>query len=200
MKSLKQIFVILIAICAINMVSVAQSDSIVKPLRIGVKFGVPNLIGFNAEYVLPVGKGLAPSVDFSYIPYPATDVSGVSVTTKFIYWSIGANYYFFKPGKGLYGGLSYGNVSIKASGTKTDSQFGTGTGEATANVSYSILKIGVKWGRTFYFRPEVGLAMVNYPKSIDITLKYSGKTEVQSVDLPAINFPFIFNIGFGFAF
>ncbi len=49
-----------------------------KPLRIGLKFGVPNLAGLNVEYVTPLlDSKLAAAVDFSIISVE-TDNVGVS--------------------------------------------------------------------------------------------------------------------------
>ncbi|MEQ9216686.1 MAG: hypothetical protein RLO17_01500 [Cyclobacteriaceae bacterium] len=80
-----------------------------KPFRIGIKFGVPNIVGLNAEYVTPIlGGKLAPTADFSYF-----SLSAAGAKVSFSYLEIGSNYYFMNQGKGLYGHVSYGILALK---------------------------------------------------------------------------------------
>ena len=101
-----------------------------KPIRIGVKIGYPNLIGGHVEYVTPLLENrLAGSIEYS-------SLSASSVLDpddgKFSYFELGANYYFFKEGKGLYGTLSYGILDadldlMEIESNTTDGKFGQGS-------------------------------------------------------------------------
>lgn len=100
---------LLILSAALFMAYAGQAQE--KPFRIGIKFGVPNIVGLNAEYVTPIlGGKLAPTADFSYFSLSA---SGAKVS--FSYFELGGNYYLMNQGKGLYGHLSYGNIAFKGS-------------------------------------------------------------------------------------
>ncbi|MDA0194567.1 MAG: hypothetical protein O2951_05885 [Bacteroidetes bacterium] len=119
-------------------------------MRIGLKLGVPNIVGLNFEYATPaLNNKLAAALDFSFIPITIADVD-----LKFTYFELGANYYFVKEGKGPYGHFSYGRIGFD--GTYTDDTYG----EGTAKVGFSLLnfKLGAKFGNGFYFRPEIGYA------------------------------------------
>lgn len=160
-----------------------------KPIRIGLKFGVPNIVGLNAEYVTPaLNARLAPTMDFSYFSVSAGDAS-VSMS----YFELGGNYYFMNEGKGPYGHLSYGRIG--ASATVSDPDLGEGKGSFALNRVN--LKIGAKWGNGFYFRPEIGYAMMLG----DATFKaeYNGTTQEESVP-GLLNLGLMFNLGFGIAF
>jgi hypothetical protein len=194
--------ILVIAFVCANFQAHAQveSNQVDHPYRIGIKLGVPNITGLGIEYVTPLlDSRLSAAVDFSYIPLSiSSDYTG---KLKFTYWSIGANYYFFRPGKGLYGGLSTGGVHMKFDITKVENGE-TGTGSASVNVGYPLLaKIGVLAGGRVYFRAELGYGIASFPSTVNVNVKYSGKTEVESVDVPsAIKIPVAFNIGVGVAF
>ncbi len=159
-----------------------------KPFRIGIKFGVPNIVGLNAEYVTPIlGGKLAPTADFSYF-----SLSAAGAKVSFSYLEIGSNYYFMNQGKGLYGHVSYGNIGFK--GTYDDPQYGDGEGKAT--VSLVNLKLGAKLGNTVYFRPELGYAVGSGGK---VRVEYDGYSEEE--DIPGfLSGGLVVNLGFGFAF
>ncbi len=159
-----------------------------KPFRIGIKFGVPNVVGLNTEYVTPIlGGKLAPTADFSYFSLSAGEAK-----VSFSYFEVGSNYYFMNQGKGLYGHLSYGNIGFK--GTYDDPQYGEGEGKA--NVSLVNLKLGAKLGNTVYFRPELGYAVGSGGK---VRVEYDGQTEEE--DIPGfLSGGLVVNLGFGFAF
>ncbi len=159
-----------------------------KPIRVGIKIGVPNIVGLNAEYVTPaLGGKLAPTVDFSYFSLTSGDAK-----VSFSYFELGGNYYFMKQGKGLYGHLSYGNIAFK--GEYTDPTLGQGEGKAT--ISLVNIKLGAKLGNTFYFRPELGFAAGSGGK---VTVDYPGESVEE--DVPSfLGGGLVANIGFGFAF
>ena len=191
-----------------------ERDYKVRPIRLGVKIGFPNLIGGNVEYVTPLlDDKLAVNFDYSmlkmgwfiseedYMDDPENTDLNLS------YFEGGINYYFFKAGKGLYGNLSYG--VIKVDGT-TDVTSDGRPGVGYLNVSHGSVnvKLGAKLGGLFYFRPEIGYAFNSLPKAVEYEVKYEdGTTEkdfydfTEEVASAEILFKgFMANIGFGFAF
>ena len=186
----------------------------VRPVRLGVKIGFPNLVGGNLEYVTPLlGDKLAVNLDYSTVKsdwfMPEGEESDMTETThlNFSYMEGGINYYFFKDGKGLYGGASYGTMKFGGqTSVYKDGKDGTGSidfSHATFNV-----KLGAKLGGLFYFRPEVGYSFTSMPKTIDYQVNYEdGSTETETYDFTEEVAPadilfkgLIANIGFGFAF
>ena len=161
-----------------------------KPIRIGLKIGVPNIIGVNLEYVTPLFDGkFAPTADFSKISFTIDNV-----TMDYSYFEIGTNYYFTKQGQGLYGHASYGRINVK--GTYDDDTHGVGKSELP--LSLVNLKLGAKLGKAFYFRAELGYGLVL--SGIEkVTVTYASYTE--DVDLPSVigGGPIV-NLGFGFSF
>ncbi|NQW35858.1 MAG: hypothetical protein HQ471_02525 [Flavobacteriales bacterium] len=173
----------------------------VKPFRIGFKVGVPNIVGGNAELVL--FKRIA-----VYADYSAYSGTFDQVEAGFNHFEIGGNIYFNPTGKGFYASLGYSNFSLD--GTYTDAQTIGGidfTGTATGNVTLNTInaKLGLKLGRTFYMRTEVGYGFGTIPDKVIITGDVNGVTQTGEEAIP--NIPgisssglLIFNIGFGFGF
>ncbi len=207
MKKICNPKIVLVALCLFTSSMLLPQE---KPLRIGVKIGFPNLIGANMEYVTPLLQNrLAAFVDYSGIKADSYLDDEDDATGKFRYLEAGANYYFFKEGKGLYGGLSYASFKISGDATNIESDNGAqtgGTGVFDSKSNSLNIKLGAKLGGLFYFRPEVGFAFSGIPKTADMTVTFpDGSTEVQSViedgDLPSIlTSGLMANIGFGFAF
>ncbi|MCM4157343.1 hypothetical protein [Gramella sp. AN32] len=186
----------------------------VRPIRIGFKLGFPNLIGGNLEYVLPLlNNKIAVSADYSRFKSSniikalgVEDTDDVDMSVSFL--EGGLNYYIFKPGDGLYAGVSYNR--LKFDGTIFDffesqteeGKYGDGIVDFT-NSSFN-LKIGIKMGGLFYFRPEVGYAFTAFPTEIPVEVRFEdGTTEQQTYDTyttDIIHNGLIFNIGLGFAF
>ena len=86
-----------------------------RPFRIGVKIGAPNLIGGNLEYVLPMlGRRVAVNADYSKLKsewiQPEDEGADAEDKINVTYLDLGLNYYLFKPGKGLYAGVSYSTI------------------------------------------------------------------------------------------
>lgn len=173
----------------------AQENS----FRIGVKLGIPNIAGLNAEYVTPVRR-LAVTGDFSFIRIGFGDTHA-----RLRYFEAGGNYYFFKDASGLYGHVSYGRIKAgldyKNVQSKSDpSQYGEGS--ASLGVDLINLKIGAKLGRKVYFRPEIGFAFASVGDTLNVQIRYpNGTTEDRSRNIPgyAGGGPLI-NLGFGFSF
>ena len=187
---MKKIF-IFIFIIALSISATAQE----KPFRIGLKVGVPNIIGLNIEYVTPLLDGkLAATLDYSKFSFTA---EGVEI--DYSYFEIGTNYYFKKKGRGLYGHISYGKITV--TGTYTDVNLGTGS----AKMPFSMMnfKLGAKLGKGFYFRTELGYGIV-FSGMDKVDVKYTdpaGFTTTEEVTVPSlVSGGPIVNIGIGIAF
>ncbi|HSP11967.1 MAG TPA: hypothetical protein VLO29_05515 [Salegentibacter sp.] len=181
-----------------------------RPFRIGAKVGFPNIIGGNLEYVTPLlNNKLAVNLDYSLVkadwlaPEEEGQNDAESDDLDFTYLEGGLNYYFFKPGRGLYGGVSYGNIKIKGTLYNQDSRDIVDASHGSFNI-----KLGAKLGGLIYFRPEVGYAFSALPNYIEGTTVYDdGSRENARVEFddetPPYNILFsglIANIGIGFAF
>lgn len=199
MKSMKKLIAVLTVLLCVAATMNAQE----KPIRVGLKFGIPNIVGLNGEYVTPVlGGKLAPSLDFSYF---GIGIGGTHVSLS--YFELGPNFYFFKEGRGLYGNLSYGRIgaSLKYEdvASQVDASLGGGSAKASIGVSRFNIKIGAKWGNTFYFRPEIGYAIASATSNVNVEVEFpDGTKESQSQEVPGFvgTSGILFNVGFGFAF
>ena len=186
-----------------------------RPIRLGLKLGFPNLIGGNVEYVTPLlSDKLSVSVDYSTVKsgwFMSEDdeTDGTETTdVNFSYLEGGLNYYFFKAGKGLYGGVSYSKFQIEAKTFEQNDEGQDGTGNIDYNHSSFNIKLGAKIGGLFYLRPEIGYSFSSLPKTFDYKVRYDdGTTETETYDMvDELSVPDIFfkglsaNIGIGFAF
>ncbi len=195
----KNLFFVALALMFLLSTSVNAQE---KPVRIGLKFGIPNIAGLNFEYVTPVlGGKLAPSADFSYFGLKLG-----STKLSFYYFELGANYYFIKEGRGPYANLSYGRMGagLKYEDVLSDVDPMLSGGSAKANIGVNMfnIKLGAKLGGGFYFRPEIGYALASVANNINVSVEFpDGTKESQSVDVPGlVGGGFVFNLGFGVAF
>ncbi len=189
----------------------------VRPFRIGAKLGIPNLLSANVEYVLPLlNRKFSISADFSKINTDSDDFGfdteeGTEIMEQqFDYFEAGINYYFFKPGKSLYAGISYANYGLNGNLPDFAENENGATGDGYLDFSNNSvnIKVGAKWGGFFYFRPEVGYAFNPFPSSLPIRVEFEdGTTQYQELDLSAdsgfldmIYQGLIYNIGIGFSF
>lgn len=196
-----------------------QENIKISPIRIGVKMGFPNLIGGNVEYVTPLlNHKLAVFLDYSKLNSGLLEEalaiesgSGEDDQIDFSYLEGGLQYYFFKPGRGLYAGISYGSINIDATLNDVASNEDLnkmGTGKIDLNNNSFNIKLGAKLGGLFYFRPEVGYSFTALPKSVPMKVVFEdGSREQQTEHLIDDESPqnlllkgFMINIGFGFAF
>lgn len=197
-----------------------ENKTKLRPIRIGAKLGFPNLIGGNVEYVTPLlNHKLAVFIDYSKLSSDFLNdlveenapEAGDTDEYDFSYFEGGLNYYFFKPGYGLYGGVSYGAISIGGTLQNVESnndpnKTGTGTIDFTNN-SFNV-KLGAKLGGLFYFRPEVGYSFNALPNSVPVEVNFpNGTSESQIEEFDSESSPqnllfkgFMINIGIGFAF
>jgi hypothetical protein len=188
----------------------------VRPIRIGAKMGFPNLVGGNLEYVTPILKNkIAANADYSSINssmFSRGDEEG-ALDLKFSYLEGGVNYYIFKPGKGVYTGINYGNLKFKGSEQDVSSDTDENKiGKGFYDFSHRAvnLKLGGKFGGLVYFRPEVGYSLSKFPNSIDRRVVFAdGTTEMQKIGFDSEDSPtnsstltsgLIFNVGVGFSF
>lgn len=202
MRNLKttNILIMLIILTGIN-TSFAQNDTSpksIKPLRLGVKVGIPNILTANAEYVTPLlSNRVALSMDYMSLSKTIDDTE-----IKYNNFEIGTNIYLTNKGKGLYGGLSY--FSFDGDGTFTDVEFNDGsTGDGKGNIKFNTinLKVGAKFGRAFFFRIEVGYGFGDIPEYILVTSNSGSQTSQEEIpNIPGISssgLP-VFNLGIGF--
>lgn len=201
MKNLKNICLIGLLL-TFSMHTYAQDDKTItksiKPLRLGVKVGVPNIITANAEYVTPLlGNRIALAVDYMSLSKTVDDTE-----INYNNFEIGTNIYFNKQGKGLYGGISY--FSFDGDGTFTDVEFDDGiNGDGKGIIKFNTvnLKLGAKFGRSFFFRIEVGYGFGEIPEYILVTSNASSQTSQEEIpEIPGIGtsgMP-LFNFGIGF--
>lgn len=202
-------FIFLLSI-SILISSIADAQLFVKRFRIGAKVGLPNVLGPEAEVVLPgLGNRLAPFAGFSYFT-PTLK----SNQQNFLFWEAGLNVYPLGGGKLVYAGfsLSQFNLDGNYSGAQTINGE-TFEGFANGKLSFSTFntKVGVRFGGLFYTKIEVGYGFGNIPQKITLTgeainkntnERYVGTGEVDIPNIPLIGPKgmFLANIGFGLAF
>ncbi len=198
---LRKSIITLFAVLLFVGVQAQDKEKSIKPFRLGFKIGIPNIVGGNAEYVFGKRFGV-------YADYSAYSGDFDTVAASFNYFEAGANVYFNPTGKGFYGSFAYGSFNLD--GTYTDSQTSNGqtfTGEATGSLTINTInaKLGLKMGRTFYMRTEVGYGFGTVPDKVIIHGNVNGTPQEGSEDIP--NIPgisssglIIFNLGFGFGF
>jgi len=178
--------------------TIERSTSI-KPLRIGVRLGMPNLITANVEYVTPLlDNRVAATLDYMTL---SKTVDGVSI--KYNNFEFGTNVYLQNTGKGLYASLTY--FSFKSNGEFEDIEFddnSTSDGKAQIDFSTINFKVGVKLGRVFYFRAEVGYGFGKIPEQVIVKSNNSNATSVEDIpNLPGMGSSgtLVYNIGIGFS-
>ena len=211
-NTLSKIFLFIsLSICPLiqsqdNEVVIKTSDSLkIKRVNLGLKLGIPNVVGGSAELILPIlGNRIAPFIDYSGFNIDTNDLA-----TNFSYLEYGASLYFNKKGNGFFIALGQGqfntNLTFYDLEFSEDGQSTTGTASTDFNFNTTNLKLGIKTGGSFYFRFEVGYGFGNIPESVDFTATASGITESFSEEIPPIpgvssQGTIIGNIGFGISF
>ncbi|MFB9052456.1 hypothetical protein ACFFVB_05130 [Formosa undariae] len=178
----------------------SQQKRDVNPFRIGVKAGIPIGIGVEFEYVTPLlGNRIAPFISYGMLPFDDYD---------FKYFEAGSNIYFGGRGKGGYVSISYGKFNGEVSNlenTNTDGEAFT-NGVAKEELASFNLKLGWKYGKTLYFKWELGYAIGELPTEIAVTGDINGVRESFEVSTEEVldyvsgkGYP-ILNIGLGYAF
>ncbi|MGB3589062.1 MAG: hypothetical protein WBA23_21120 [Tunicatimonas sp.] len=213
---MKKAFVIFVVVSLAYLSGWAQQSAtnVVKPerpVRIGLKVGLPNLVGLNVEYVTPwLGGRLAPTIDLTIIPHRMEEtVDSTGATKSFnltiTYWEAGLNYYFSKLGQGWYGNVSYGRLSMFVDALDFyDAVQPTNewVGKIDATINFLNFKVGGKLGKTIYFRPELGFALASLQNGFNYTtIDLNGNTEVVTEEASGLlSLIPIINIGLGVAF
>jgi hypothetical protein len=195
MKKLFTIFGLVGLFMMANMTSSMAQD---KPFRIGLKFGIPQVAGLNFEYVTPMmSKKLSADLDLSYFSF-----SSGAATVSYMNFAIGADYYFMREGKGLYGGLAFGRSSFSATEDVTEATSGgTASAKGTLGLNTLNLKIGGKHGGLFYFRWELGYRVALNSATLVETATYPDGTPYRNeISLPVSGGGILFDLGFGLAF
>src|SRR5690554_7095504 len=176
--------------------------SSIKPLRIGLRIGVPNLITGNIEYVTPLfDNRVAVTVDYLGISRSFTD--GIF---RFDNFEAGANFYFKNNGKGLYGSITY--LSFRSGVGFEDYEFSEdfrSDGRADFDFDSFNIKLGAKLGNTIYFRVELGYGIGNIPDHVTVVGTVDNREVRAREDIPDVfgvstSGTLVFNIGFGVAF
>lgn len=182
--------------------SVTEQFTSIKPLRVGVRIGVPHLITANVEYLTPLfDNRVAITVDYMGLSKKFSE--GIF---RFDNFEAGTNVYFNNKGKGLYGSVSY--FSFKSGVGFEDYEFQDGKitdGRADFDFNSVNVKLGAKLGSTVYFRVELGYGFGNIPDGINVTGKLNNQelTAWEEIpDVPGISSSgiLVFNIGFGIGF
>lgn len=178
-----------------------ETQEVKQRLRFGVKAGVPMMASFNCEYLTTALENrLAADLDFCYYTFKTGDAS-----LNYSNFGLGANYYFFKPGRSLYGGLGYYRLGFFARQTLSTMDSPPIYAEGTGSLAFHNLnmKVGGKHGGGFYFRWELGLGLTIAGGDLYVRAKafQAGQAPVfleEKVTLPFNRF-FLFNLGIGFA-
>jgi hypothetical protein len=198
-------FIILALLYAFSLNIYAQtnentSSKNIKPFRIGIKIGVPTIATINAEYVTPL---LDDRVSFT-VDYMSLSPTIEEVEIGYNNFEIGSNIYINNTGQGFYGGLSY--FSFGGEGTFLDTEFDDGSvGDGKGDIKFNTinLKLGLKFGRTFYTRIEVGYGFGDIPEFIEVTSADGKSNTFEEIPaIPGISSSGLFtaNIGFGVQF
>ncbi|MCF6280571.1 MAG: hypothetical protein L3J14_09535 [Flavobacteriaceae bacterium] len=204
MKKISILCMLLICSIAFSQEKEDKKDSDINPFRIGVKIGIPNIVGVDVEYVTP----LFDNRFALFVDYSAFKVSPDQAEVKIKHIEFGTNIYFNNKGRGLYGSVSYSNLSLDGSYTNAETVNGTvydGIATGVVDIKTTNLKIGAKLGKKFYFRIEAGYGFGDMPKVVEVTGQSGSVTETDFVEIPDIpgisdNGLFIGNIGFGISF
>ncbi len=173
-----------------------------RPLRLGLKFGLPNIATINLEYLTPLfDNRVAVYGDFMYFEKGFTE--GL---LDFRTFAIGTNIYFNNKGKGFYGGLGYTNLHAGFGYENYFDEYDfneSKDGYANVKMNTFNVKLGFKVGRTVYFRTEIGYAFGSLPKTVEInSVDYVISEYGELPDIPLVfdSGVLLFNIGFGVGF
>ncbi|MGC6421705.1 MAG: hypothetical protein ACON47_05900 [Flavobacteriaceae bacterium] len=181
-----------------------------KHFALGVKLGMPNIVGGSVEIVLPVlNNHLAPYADISGFDINPDDDTQVAMS----YSEFGLNYYFGQEGKGLYLSAGLGNLTTDLTFSnievEDDNGFSVndGVGTIEENIATTNFKIGIKTGGRFYFRFELGYGFGDIPSDLVIQATSPSLGESDTITEPFPEIPgvsdggvVIGNIGFGISF
>lgn len=177
-----------------------ETTKSIKPLRVGVKVGIPSITTLNLEYVSPILENRVAL----YIDYLPIKINASDLDLKLRNFEIGSNIYLNDTGNGLYAGLGYYSFNTEAGVVDVDFDDGSfGDGNTTLKFNTVNLKIGFKTKGVFYSRIEVGYAFGSLPDRLVITSTDGNSFTTEPIEdisvLSSSGLPLI-NIGFGFSF
>lgn len=173
-----------------------------RPLRLGLKFGLPNIATINLEYLTPLFDNRV-AVYGDYMQFEKGFTEGL---LDFRTFAIGTNIYFNNKGKGFYGGLGYTNLHAGFGYENYFDEYDfneSKDGYANVKMNTFNVKLGFKVGRTVYFRTEIGYAFGSLPKTVEInSVDYVISEYGELPDIPLVfdSGVLLFNIGFGVGF
>ena len=188
--------------------SIKKVDSLkLNHFSLGIKIGIPNIVGSSAEIVLPLlNNHFAPFLDYNNFSLTFSDLEANLSSIGY-----GAKYYFGEKGNGFF-------ISLGKSSLKTDIVFNellfvdnvanqstTGDGKTELQLNTTDFKVGIKTGGTIYFLFELGYGFGDIPDTLNFTATSDGITESFSEDIPPLpglgsTGILIGNVGFGIAF
>ena len=188
--------------------SIKSKDSLkLNHFALGIKIGIPNIVGGSAEIVLPIlNNHFAPFLDYNSFSLTFSDLEANLSSIGY-----GAKYYFGEKGNGFF--MSLGRSTLKTDIVFNDLLFVdnvaqqsiTGTGKTDLQLNTTDFKVGIKTGGTIYFLFELGYGFGDIPDLLNFTATSNGITESFSEDIPPLpglgsNGILIGNVGFGIAF
>jgi len=186
-----------------NFIETPQPESLpkdIKPLRLGIRAGVPHLATFNLEFLTPLfDDRIALTTDYFGLSRKFDD--GIF---RFSNFEIGTNVYFKNTGSGFYGSLTY--FTFRSGVGFEDHKFYENyrsDGKADFNFNTFNIKLGYKTGRTIYFRVEAGYGFGKIPDDVIVrSTTYNVSIKEDVPDVPGISSSdiLIFNIGVGASF
>ena len=181
-----------------------EVDESIKRISLGLKIGIPNIIGGAVEGVLPIlGNRIAP-----YFNISSFDLDVENVTAGLSYTEFGSKFYFGNKGKGFFVGVGSSKFASTLDFKDLSLDNGErGTGSVDLDIPTLTIKIGAKTGGRIYFNFELGCGIGSIPNEIEVNAisstgtKYNKKEPIPNI--PGIN-PgggiLIGNVGFGISF
>jgi len=181
-----------------------EVDDSIKRISLGLKIGIPNIIGGTIEGVLPIlGNRIAP-----YFNLSSFNLDVENVTAGLSYTEFGSKVYFGNKGKGFFIGVGSSKFASTLDFKDLSLDFGeTGTGSVGLDINTFIIKIGAKTGGRVYFNFELGYGIGSIPEELTFNAtSTTGKTQSTTEKIP--NIPgvnpgggiLIGNVGFGISF
>ena len=176
----------------------------IKRISVGLKIGIPNIVGGAVEGVLPIfGNRIAP-----YFNISSFDLDVENVTAGLSYTEFGSKFYFGNKGKGFFVGVGSSKFASTLDFKDLSLDNGErGTGSVDLDIPTLTIKIGAKTGGRIYFNFELGYGIGSIPNEIEVNAisstgtKYNKKEPIPNI--PGIN-PgggiLIGNVGFGISF
>jgi hypothetical protein len=182
-----------------------EVDDSIKRISLGLKIGIPNIIGGTIEGVLPIlGNRIAP-----YFNLSSFNLDVENVTVGLSYTEFGSKVYFGNKGKGFFIGVGSSKFASTLDFKDLSLDFGeTGTGSVDLDIkNIFIIKIGAKTGGRIYFNFELGYGIGSIPEELTFNAtSTTGETQSTTEKIP--NIPgvnpgggiLIGNVGFGISF